>query len=319
MSLPERIRDLLARTPGLSDREIAELLMGPGARPQPVNALCRRMAAAGLIRRTRGHNGVIANWPSLTAPSVVGPADGTARLNHDAYGKRILARASGGTFRTGSKESTISFGARAGSAWIDGVIAPDIAVEIESRTAKQVRGAVLDLVCHPYPKKLLLLIPAHMNVDVVERQAEALLKRFVDPQYFRVVRLTGTAARDRYQYDYLAVREALAALTPLHSPIPDVFDVSADAYLDRATRDWWARQEPASLQDPLDEYAALATPDDTAEYDEDTDDDHDAFEADGWDDPEDPTDPEVRADSEFDDWDVDGAEVGEPDDEDELS
>lgn len=50
----------------------------------------------------------------------------------------------------------------AGGARIDGAVAGTVAVEIESRPPKQVCGAVLDLLCHPFRKKLLVLIPAHV-------------------------------------------------------------------------------------------------------------------------------------------------------------
>ena len=46
---------------------------------------------------------------------------------------------------------------------VDATVGGDIAVEVESRVSKQVRGAVLDLMCHPYPKKLLILLPVHMS------------------------------------------------------------------------------------------------------------------------------------------------------------
>ena len=61
-------------------------------------------------------------------------------------------------------------------------------MEIESRTGKQIRGAVLDLMMHPYPKKLLMLIPEHMNSVVKTKvQCDHTLDRYLNPDGFEVV------------------------------------------------------------------------------------------------------------------------------------
>lgn len=85
-----------------------------------------------------------------------------------------------------------------------------VAVEIESRVSKQVRGALLDLVCHPYPKKLLLLLPVHMNAPLCCAQCHSILARFVDPCEFRVVILEGSGENEAFEQDVALVREALA-------------------------------------------------------------------------------------------------------------
>jgi hypothetical protein len=93
-----------------------------------------------------------------------------------------------------------------------------IAVEIESRTNKQVRGAILDLLMHPYPKKLLVLIPKWIGVNMVN-ESKQILSRSVSPQDFQVVLLSGTGCDPRPEEDAQIVRSALLKLGS--SPTPD--------------------------------------------------------------------------------------------------
>jgi hypothetical protein len=69
---------------------------------------------------------------------------------HDEYGKSVVRIAAGGAFH--QFDNRIDYGKNAGYALIDGTIDSRIAVEIESRTGKQVRGAVLDLLSHHLPE-----------------------------------------------------------------------------------------------------------------------------------------------------------------------
>jgi len=99
------------------------------------------------------------------------------------------------------------------SARIDGVIGEDVAVEVESRVSKQVRGAVCDLIFHPFPKKLLVIVPVHMtDADICAEQCRTILRRFVNPHNFRVVVLTGSGFANSLDADAAAVREALTVL-----------------------------------------------------------------------------------------------------------
>ena len=96
---------------------------------------------------------------------------------------------------------------------IDGTVAGKVAVEVESRTAKQVRGAVLDLLCHEYPKKLLLILPVHMsNAETTARQCRSALRKFVAEDDFRVVVLNGHGSKYKLEEDAAAVRSALNEL-----------------------------------------------------------------------------------------------------------
>ena len=82
----------------------------------------------------------------------------------------------------------IDFGTGCPLGRIDGTIAGRIAVEIESRVDKQIRGAVLDLVCHPLSRKLLIILPIHMtNPAKTVLMCRNILARFLSVEHFRVI------------------------------------------------------------------------------------------------------------------------------------
>jgi len=105
------------------------------------------------------------------------------------------------------------------SAFIDGVIRPDCAVEVESRVDKQVRGALVDLLSHSYPKKLLVLIPAHMNdPKKTKEQCEGILNKFKRPtDQAMVVVLKGTGDNREPKEDEKLLRAALSKLDIVQS------------------------------------------------------------------------------------------------------
>ena len=125
---------------------------------------------------------------------------------HDDYGKVILGLA---TRCRNDAACITSYGDSC--AHIDGTVGSSIAVEIESRTGKQVRGAILDLILHAYPKKLLILVPMWIGKYQVQ-ECEFILKRFVDPNDFRVVLLHGTGDNYDIESDVPKIRDALQAL-----------------------------------------------------------------------------------------------------------
>jgi hypothetical protein len=85
--------------------------------------------------------------------------------------------------------------------------------EIESRVSKQVRGAVLDLICHRYPKKLSVLVPVHMsNVELCSNQCRDILGRFLSADDFRVIVLKGSGFADSSDVDAGIVQKALSEL-----------------------------------------------------------------------------------------------------------
>lgn len=126
----------------------------------------------------------------------------------DDTGKKLLRAAAGPLFTSDGPSVTFSFGPGAGTARIDGTVAGRVAVEIESRVPKQIRGALLDLILHPYPCKLLVLLPVYTgNIDTAVRQATVILRRFVEPACFRVV-----VVQHSVDESLAAVRVALAEL-----------------------------------------------------------------------------------------------------------
>ena len=98
---------------------------------------------------------------------------------HDKYGKDVMEQAVASRFC--SSGSPVQFNYANLKARIDGTVDSDIAVEIESRVFKQIRGAIMDLICHPYPKKLLILLPVHMtNPSEVCESCSHILSKFFD-------------------------------------------------------------------------------------------------------------------------------------------
>ena len=129
---------------------------------------------------------------------------------HDAYGKLVMRQAAGSAFQDSGAVVSVSYGDK-GGATIDGVVGESVAVEIGSRVSKQVRGAVLDLICHPYHKKLLVLLPVHMsNPALCSAQCQNILARFVKPKDFRVVILGGSGRGAALEADVKLVRAALS-------------------------------------------------------------------------------------------------------------
>ena len=97
---------------------------------------------------------------------------------HDNYGKTLVREIAAGRFISKGKSVRVNYGGNV-SATIDGVIENCCAIEIESRTTKQVRGALLDLIEHPLPKKLLILIPAYMyNPENTVKHCLYILNRY---------------------------------------------------------------------------------------------------------------------------------------------
>jgi hypothetical protein len=131
---------------------------------------------------------------------------------HSQYGKSVMVAAVGSEFRDWGAAVEVSYGCGP-SARIDGVVGTDVAVEIESRVGKQVRGAVCDLIFHPFPRKLLVLEPVHMtDVEICAEQCRTILRRFFSSTDFRVVVLMGSGPTSRLDTDAAVVREAVSEL-----------------------------------------------------------------------------------------------------------
>ena len=118
---------------------------------------------------------------------------------YDSYAKEVLREMFGERFST-TDDVVFSFGPNAGTGEVDGTIDGDIAVEIGVGSPKQVRASVLDLIFHPFPGKLLVLVdtPEHETGRSV-RQAGAILAQASKPGV--VVRLTGTPSNPMLEVD----------------------------------------------------------------------------------------------------------------------
>lgn len=81
-SLADRLHDLVSEKPGLSDRELTDLLLGRSAPQQSVNQSARLLANRGILIRAKRPDGILGNYPGDAAPS---KEDKTlpAKKNHD--------------------------------------------------------------------------------------------------------------------------------------------------------------------------------------------------------------------------------------------
>lgn len=130
--------------------------------------------------------------------------------SHDDYGKMLLRLADDSVDVDGPSR-TVTLGR--GYAQIDGVLRGQVAIEVESRTSKQIRGAILDLLVHGAPKKLLILIPKHMHSpERCREDCAAILGRFVAREHYRVILLRGTGDVPALETDVPIVRQALTEL-----------------------------------------------------------------------------------------------------------
>lgn len=131
---------------------------------------------------------------------------------HDKYGKELIREIVGNRFISGGDAVKVKYGEI--SASIDGVIEGCCAIEIESRVDKQIRGALLDLIEHHYPKKLLILIPAHMNdPEKTANHCEYIFKKYKKGgEILKVVLLEGTGEHPKMEEDKEKIKKALNEL-----------------------------------------------------------------------------------------------------------
>lgn len=130
--------------------------------------------------------------------------------HHDEYGKRVLRLAFGSAFSDAAPPLRFPGGGRAN---IDGVIDNQIAVEVEARNDKQIRGAIMDLICHSLPKKLLVIIPANTTEARVVPQAHYLLNRFLEKNCpFQIAALKGMGNAESLAVDIEIIRVAARKL-----------------------------------------------------------------------------------------------------------
>ena len=68
-SLPQELLQLVQRSPGLTDREVTDVLRGKSAPQQPVNVAARALAKRGQLLRKKREDGLIGNFP-LDGPAI---------------------------------------------------------------------------------------------------------------------------------------------------------------------------------------------------------------------------------------------------------
>lgn len=95
-TVTQRILELLAVRPGLTDREITDVVYGTGRSQQPVNSACHSLVGRGLIARRKRADGLIGNYPNAapgtqTAPPRNAPRAVAKGLSEDRV-KQILER-----------------------------------------------------------------------------------------------------------------------------------------------------------------------------------------------------------------------------------
>ena len=109
------------------------------------------------------------------------------RTDWDGFAKQILRDVFGNDYRS-AEGAIVDYGPNAARGVIDGTISGQIAVEVESRNNKQIRGALMDLICHAFERKLLIVIPANVpNPSQTMAMCRAILGRFVSADRYRVV------------------------------------------------------------------------------------------------------------------------------------
>ena len=107
----------------------------------------------------------------------------------DEYGKQLLAEVSDGEFQHwhNRADRSIVYPPGGMTAEVDGVIDPDIAVEISAVNEKQLRAAILDLAMHPFPRKLLIVnlggwTNKRRDAQTLQATCELLLQRLASLQ-----------------------------------------------------------------------------------------------------------------------------------------
>lgn len=136
-----------------------------------------------------------------------------SNIGHDAYGKSVLRAAAsqlGVSFQDYGTGHPITPRMNCS---IDAIVAGKIAVEIESRTPKQIRGAILDVFWHPAPLKLIVLLPAYIgNPDNTVEMCEVLAESLYPGVPFRCLALNGKGDIPRPDEDIALVVQVIKEL-----------------------------------------------------------------------------------------------------------
>jgi len=86
VTLRDRILAATAEAPGLTDRELADRLLGPSSAPQGVNQAARALAAGGALSRFPRADGKIGNFLPGVQPQARSSASGTTGAARSSSG-----------------------------------------------------------------------------------------------------------------------------------------------------------------------------------------------------------------------------------------
>lgn len=138
---------------------------------------------------------------------------------YEAYVFNLLSAVFGDDWSRGD-ERFFSYGYDAGRGSVDGVLAGRVAVEIGAGSPKQIRAGLLDLILHPAPAKMLVLVDTSGHPsDRAALQAQAIMDRMgVRGQ---VVRLSGNPVKVDPDGDSRLLRRTLEQLDEAGSSIAE--------------------------------------------------------------------------------------------------
>ena len=112
-TLKQRILELITKQPGLTDREITNILEGHQKPQQPVNIACRGLEQGGKLERRRRYDGLIGNFVSegqtIQPPLPQPQPNGSESLSED-----FVKRAVGEWLRGQGWEIKIAWGGERG-------------------------------------------------------------------------------------------------------------------------------------------------------------------------------------------------------------
>jgi hypothetical protein len=143
-------------------------------------------------------------------------------VSHDAHGKELFQGLLGKRWCSWLDPGRC-FDMNGVRADLDGIIRSEdqgsieCAVEIEARTYKQIRGAIVDLAWHPAPKKLLVVMRAQPQLgteETVVAHCTYVWERLSAGKcgQFRLVVLKGAGNTPQFQIDSRLIGEGLLAL-----------------------------------------------------------------------------------------------------------
>ena len=131
---------------------------------------------------------------------------------HNQYVRKLLIEILEDKFVFKGKDIQVKFVGF--TARIDGIIRNQCAIEVESRTPKQVKGALVDLLFHPLDKKLLILVPTkELNPIYVSPMIKQILNTYKSVNArIEIAVLCGNGNDDRADMDKKIIIKTLKSM-----------------------------------------------------------------------------------------------------------